>query len=380
MVVKTDLDGPISVARILSIDGGGIRGVIPATVLELIEKRTGRAIVDLFDGFVGTSTGGILAMGLTCPAEGGVPRSAETIGELYTRHGPVIFERHGQPARDLATGSEARFWGPNGKPPPGSTPMEILNHLMGQPLAEKIGAGTGYGHGPRGDARYPSEPLERILGDFLGSARMSEALKPVIVVSCDYSTGEPLLFSGGGLASELGDPEMRVVARATSAAPTFFPWLSYRDPQGRTRICVDGGLVANDPVLIGYNLGKQLLGDERGLVLILSIGTGEPVDVPHALDIGQSFMDRNWSTNLQPALRALWDGPATLARSLVETMPDAKCFRIQPGLPATVDSAMDNAAPSNIRALQAVADAFLQERDEAMDFIIGSFAKLAEMA
>src|SRR3954464_5298965 len=83
-----------SAMKVLSIDGGGIRGLIPALVLAEIERRTGRATAELFDLIAGTSTGGILACGLTCPGEGGRPRhSAEELAELYRTEGPRIFDR-----------------------------------------------------------------------------------------------------------------------------------------------------------------------------------------------------------------------------------------------------------------------------------------------
>src|SRR3954449_12357803 len=80
--------------KVLCIDGGGIRGLIPALVLAEIERRTGRPTFELFDLIAGTSTGGILACGLTCPGEDGRPRhSAEELADLYRTEGPRIFDR-----------------------------------------------------------------------------------------------------------------------------------------------------------------------------------------------------------------------------------------------------------------------------------------------
>src|SRR3954462_11298529 len=82
--------------RVLRIDGGGIRGLIPAIVLADIERRTGRRIAELFDLVAGTSTGGILACALTAPSEAdpAVPRfAAEQLAELYETEGPRIFSR-----------------------------------------------------------------------------------------------------------------------------------------------------------------------------------------------------------------------------------------------------------------------------------------------
>src|SRR5215212_8478492 len=84
------------IVRILAIDGGGIRGLIPAVVLADLERRTGRRIAELFDLIAGTSTGGILACGLTRPAPdgtGGPAFSAADLIGLYESEGPEIFHR-----------------------------------------------------------------------------------------------------------------------------------------------------------------------------------------------------------------------------------------------------------------------------------------------
>lgn len=78
--------------KVLSIDGGGIRGIIPAMVLAEIERRTGKTTSELFDLVAGTSTGGILALGLTKPGQGGKPEySAKRLIELYETEGRKIF-------------------------------------------------------------------------------------------------------------------------------------------------------------------------------------------------------------------------------------------------------------------------------------------------
>src|SRR5919108_3568061 len=84
-VVATTVNG----MRVLAIDGGGIRGLIPALVLTELERRAGRRIFEMFDLIAGTSTGGILACALCAPD----PLPASEIVELYTEEGPKIFDR-----------------------------------------------------------------------------------------------------------------------------------------------------------------------------------------------------------------------------------------------------------------------------------------------
>ncbi|MEO1088356.1 MAG: patatin-like phospholipase family protein, partial [Acidobacteriota bacterium] len=82
--------------KILAIDGGGIRGLIPALVLEAMEEKTGRPVSEIFDLVAGTSTGGILALGLVRPGDGGGPAySAADLAELYERRGGQIFTSSG---------------------------------------------------------------------------------------------------------------------------------------------------------------------------------------------------------------------------------------------------------------------------------------------
>ena len=75
--------------KVLAIDGGGIRGLIPALVLAEIERRTGRRIADMVDLLAGTSTGGILACALGKPD----PLPAAEIAAIYEEEGPKIFSR-----------------------------------------------------------------------------------------------------------------------------------------------------------------------------------------------------------------------------------------------------------------------------------------------
>src|ERR1700750_690070 len=80
--------------RVLAIDGGGIRGILPAMVLADLERRTNRPIIDLFDLIVGTSTGGLVTLALSCPDGEGKPRhTARDIIRLYEVEGKRVFSR-----------------------------------------------------------------------------------------------------------------------------------------------------------------------------------------------------------------------------------------------------------------------------------------------
>ena len=83
-----------SVRRVLSLDGGGIRGIIPALVVAHLERQMGAPASELFDLIVGTSSGGILALGLSLQdRQGESLLAAKRMVALYERHGAKIFER-----------------------------------------------------------------------------------------------------------------------------------------------------------------------------------------------------------------------------------------------------------------------------------------------
>ena len=106
--------------RVLAIDGGGIRGIIPTTVLAELERRTGRRICDLFDVVVGTSTGGILALACICRLGGKGPRSAAEIGAIYIERGELIFPLGDVPIVGLPPRGK-RFFGVRAPLPAGSS-------------------------------------------------------------------------------------------------------------------------------------------------------------------------------------------------------------------------------------------------------------------
>src|SRR6059058_6023894 len=137
--------------KILSIDGGGIRGVIPATVCAAIERQCGKPIAELFDLIVGTSTGGILACSLARPGADGQPmHTAEHLIELYTTDGPKIFHRS---------------------------------------LLKRITSAEGWI-----DERYSNEALRESLSEHLGDARLKDALCQVFVTAYELRLREAFFF------------------------------------------------------------------------------------------------------------------------------------------------------------------------------------------
>jgi hypothetical protein len=202
--------------RILAIDGGGIKGLIPALALVALERATGKRTQELFDMFSGTSTGGIVALGL---ARGMTPHQ---ICDLFEKRGGEIFSKPWY------------WWGLTGP-------------------------------------KYSATGIEKVLFEELGEAPLSSSLKPVSVFASSLEDRRAVIFrSWGPEASEI---TFWGAARATSAAQTFFPAF------GRQRYA-DGGVWANCPAHEALILASDFYPGEPLQLLSLGCGKPErPIEM-----------------------------------------------------------------------------------------------------
>ena len=179
--------------RVLSIDGGGIRGLIPARVLAEIERRCGRRAGELFDLVAGTSTGAIIACALTRPE----PLAAERIARIYLEEGPVIFDRT---------------------------------------LLKRITSADGYL-----DERYDADGLVASLRRHLGAARLADADPAILLTVYDIERRRARLLRRSD------DLSMVEAAHASSAAPSYF-----EPVRAGGATLVDGGVFAANPAMCAY--------------------------------------------------------------------------------------------------------------------------------
>lgn len=364
--------------RVLSIDGGGIRGIIPATILANLEARSGRQTYEMFDLLVGTSTGCILSLALACPQPNGLPKSASEIGKLYLERGEAIFPLGGMPIVRLPTSLKTGLRGQRTPLPATASTADRMKHFMGRQNIRKGGSVFG-GDKEQGNARYPAAGLESELQDQLGNVLMSGALKPVIGVSCDFEHQKPLLFRGGGLPQgQLGDARMWHVARASSAGPTFFQPFRYRDTAGMVHECVDGGLVANDPAIVGFTEAlaiTEAAGQDANEIVVLSIGTGSKVGrSPEVDDVPQLVDQRTW-LQLAPQLAAtLSSAGAELLRDQLTRAMGARYVRLQAPLEFGAVHAMDDVRPSNVDALKLTGERLVQTSSAKLDKLLSLLA------
>ncbi len=337
--------------NILSIDGGGIRGVIPATILQHIEQRLGASIASTFDLVAGTSTGGILSLGLTATIPGrDQPLSAAELAAFYRDKGGSIFRDH--------------WW---------------------RPLTDL------------GRPEFDADGLVAALRDTFGDARLSETRAHVLIPAYDLRGidlsrnpfqiigGTPVFFSSDkAQADPRFDFYVRDIARATSAAPTYFP--SFRlAPIGYSGTAetdewlepIDGGVFANNPAMCAYTEALGLFRSEQApgenSYVILSLGTGE-LTLNLNLDSAVHWGKVQW---IQPLIDIMMDGASgTVHHQLLTVFPYAEAAdippswycRLQPHLDA-IHSDLGNASPENLAGLQAIADKFIQDNEERIERI-----------
>jgi hypothetical protein len=220
----------MSAFRILSLDGGGIRGVFTASVLAELESMTRKKLVDYFDLITGTSTGGVIAVALAI----GIP--ARDILEFYVSHGPTIFPSTG--------------------------------------IHRRVGYAIRHAFWPK----HSSCTLRAAVTSVLGRHKLGEAQCRLVIPAYDAVAGDIHLFKTAHHERFKTDYQLPAVdvAMATAAAPTYFPAFSTKSGSN----CIDGGVWANCPAIVGVVEAIAVLGKKPEEIEVLSIGTtAEPFHV-----------------------------------------------------------------------------------------------------
>lgn len=312
--------------KILSIDGGGIRGIIPATILHEIETRTGQPIASMFNMIAGTSTGGILACALTYPEDGGTsPRfSAGQLIDLYAERGTEIFD---------------------------SNMYKKVVSFLGL-VEEKFGEG-----------------LFNVMDDFFGSKTIDASLVDTLITAYDIERRSTHFFKSRQAAEQ---PEKRLkirdVAVSTASAPTYFEPHLIED-LGQRLALVDGGVVANNPAMCAVTDALST-GVPLNEIAVLSIGTGQ-VSKPYAYEDVKDWGIASW---VQPLIDVIMDGCSDAAdyqvRQLLRPTEDGteRYHRLQIRLSAEY-AAMDDASETNTRNLRNLAESYIKENDGTIEQI-----------
>ncbi len=323
--------------QILSIDGGGIRGVIPATIIAYIEQQLQHElgskdvrICDFFDLFAGTSTGGILAALYITPDKTGKPKySANEVLDFYRELGPTLFD--------------LKFW-------------------------QKIRSGFGFL-----GSKYSEEPLEKFASKIFGNTYMSEVLRDCLIASYDMSSRKAHFFSkySTGKYGTSADYTLADVVRSTSAAPTYFKPAYIKAKDNSLRHLVDGGVFANNPAMCAYVEAIKLWkGVQPADEFILSLGTGK-IERPYTYENTSRYGYLQW---LFPILDVLMSSVAEVVdfqvRQIFELAQVPQNYiRMEPQL-IGCSIRMDNASPRNIKALESVAQRYIDHNGNQIEEVI----------
>lgn len=209
--------------RILTIDGGGIKGTFPAAFLAALEEGLGEAaaVGDYFDLIAGTSTGGIIALAL------GLGFSAREIAGFYREYGPQIF------------------------------PMQSWDEVKQMPRRLF-------------KSKYSHDQLQAALERLLGERTLADSARRLVIPAFNIESGEVYVFKTAHHPQHLRDREVRAVdvGLATASAPTFYPAhrLNHEIP------LVDGAVWANNPISLAVAEGVGVLGWQADEISVLSLG------------------------------------------------------------------------------------------------------------
>ncbi len=367
-------------ATVLSIDGGGIKGIVPAMILAELEYRTGKRIHELFDLIAGTSTGGILALGLAVPKSGEDRKAkfqASELVDLYKNKGKVIFQRRREEKEPLFEKiKKVGFDTVLSQMAPDVTNSEDLF----SPKYTRIGK-------------------MNVIKDYFKDTLIEQALTEVLITSYSTSLRMPFFFTSIIRKEKNYKQEnfrmvcegytMEQAAMATSAAPTYFrpyaiPALNRPDPD---YTLVDGGVVANNPTSIAIieamNSYKMKTGHDLNLdeILVVSLGTGRK---SRKLDINEI---ENWGQLkwMEPLINVTMSGQNEIVDYQMEQLlskgnsQEKQYYRFQPQYPDIqttgtqesyrINDAMDDASESNIDNLKKVTRDFISRRNTKLNLL-----------
>jgi len=340
--------------RILSLDGGGIRGIITCVILKYIEEQLQKLdnpnakIGDYFDLIAGTSTGGILASILLFPGNDKKAKySVETALDLYAKRGETIFN--------------VNFW------------QHLINPFG--LFSEKISQ--------RG--------LEKQLEEVFGNLEIKNFIKPSLITSYDIFHRRAKFFTSHEAGSNVENFLVKDVCRATSAAPTYFEPAKIKSLYGQEFILIDGGVYANNPALCAYAEARKIefskiTNDPSkpdypkvSEMIIVSVGTGEVLK-PYTFKQFEKAGKVKW---IQPLIDILLSANVETTDYQIRKMYDTlgprsskNYHRLMPSL-KNASSEMDDVSEKNIYELIQAGLAYIDQNRKELNDIAKKLIKNA---
>lgn len=319
--------------KILSIDGGGIRGIIPGMLLAALEeklkiesKNPDAAIVDFFDFFAGTSTGGILTCLLLCPSEENPLRpkySAKEALDMYLNHGSEIFK---------------------------TSFFSRIKALLGF-TSEK----------------YKSEVFENVLEIFFDKTTLSQLIKPCIITAYNIELRKTHFFrqQNAILRGDVRNFYVKDVCRATSAAPSYFSVAEIYSLANVRYPLLDGGVFAVNPALSALiEITKIFNQTQINDIFIFSIGTGRS---RRSYDY-YNFKKRRAIAMVPALIDIMMSGVAETSDFFLQQLfhsagKEKQYIRLEPKFLQSIKEGLDAASPINIKKLVALGDRTVSEND-----------------
>lgn len=338
---------------ILSLDGGGIRGIIPCIILKYIEEQLQKKdnpnakLGDYFDLVAGSSTGGILASILLFPDENGKAKfSIQKAFEMYAEKGEDIFY--------------VNFW-------------ERLINPFGL-FNEKIS----------------QDELEKHLQEFFGNLELKDLVKPSLITAYDIENRHAKLFNSYEAQKlEMNNFLVKDICRATSAAPTYFQPAQIKSKYGQIFSLIDGGLFANNPALCAYAEARKMPFSEIFTteekpnypvvndMLLISVGTGTEMQ-NYSFKKLENAGKIKW---ISPVIDILFSSNAETVDYQLQQMFNGlgnrnqkNYYRINPSL-KNASPEMDNVKKQNIEALVQAGLCYIDENKEILNQIVQKLIK-----
>ncbi|MCW8313330.1 MULTISPECIES: patatin-like phospholipase family protein [Sphingobacterium] len=331
--------------NILALDGGGIRGIIPAMVLVALEEKLQKStmnpnarIASYFDFIAGTSSGGILTSILLFPDENNPSQpkfSARDALNLFVNHGTEIFN--------------ASKW------------RHFLSSLG---LVSEL---------------YSSAPLANVLDKYFQNARLSQLIKPCIITAYNIELRKNHFFRQQKAIThgEARDFYLKDVCKATSAAPTFFPVAEIYSVSKTRYPLIDGGVFAQNPSICGLlEVLKAFNSTQINDMFMVSLGTGmsktaynyEHFKKKLAIQIGPALVDIMTSASSEST--------EYFIRQLFHSNGKSQNYiRLEPANLSSINPSLDAASANNIQKLISLSDRLISEHEGTLDYIVAHLLK-----
>lgn len=329
------------VIRVLTIDGGGVRGLVPAQLLVQLERqlqeasgRSGARISDFFDFFAGTSTGGVLTCLQLTPSLDDNRRArygAEDVVRIYEECSARVFR--------------SSLWG-------------------------RLRSGGGFLH-----KKFDATGIEEAFREFFGDTWLRDLIRPCLVPAYDIERGKAHFFTQHDARTRPGhDFLVRDVARATSAAPTIFEVAFAKNELDGAFPLIDGGVFANNPALCAFAEVCNMF-EHAGArdIVMLSLGTGiVPTQLKY--ETVKDYGIARWMGPLADIMVA--SASETVDYQLQKIFAASHCedqyLRINPRLISgqLPNSEIDDASTENVAALKRFGEEAALSHRDALDALV----------